>query len=146
MPTMEKKVMLPASVDKVYEILNDFLGLPRWNLVITEASELEKDVYFFKTTVGDVTNTVIENVPKERMTSAQEGSPMQKMGYIFEPKGDEVEVTMWTEFKLADQESILDIAADLFLKSLKVFIEYLNSGGDPNTYKKRFGKINKATL
>jgi len=134
------------SVDKVYDILDDFLSLPIWNIVVNEASEIEKDVYFFKTNVGDVTNTVIENIPRERMTSTQEGSPMQKIGYIFDPKGDNVEVTMWTEYELADQESVLEIAADMFLKSLKVYVEHILAGGDPKVYKKRFGKINKATL
>ncbi len=144
MPKLEKKILLNASVDQVYKVLDDFKTLPRWNIVINEASELEKDKWFFKTTVGDVTNTVIENVPNKRMTSKQEGSPMEKLGYIFEPKGDNVELTMWTEFELADQESILDIAADLFLKSLKVYLDYINSGGNPATYKKRISKINKA--
>ena len=135
------------SVDKVYDILNDFLGLPIWNIVVLEASEIEKDVYFFKTNVGDVTNTVIENIPNVRMTSKQTGdSPMEKIGYIFDPKGDNVEVTMWTEYPLADQESILEIAADMFLKSLKVYVEHILAGGDPKVYKKRFGKISKATL
>ena len=147
MPRIEKKVLLNMSVDKVYDILNDFLSLPVWNIVILEASEIEKDVYFFKTNVGDVTNTVIENIPKVRMTSKQDGdSPMEKIGYIFDPKGDNVEVTMWAEYPLADQESVLEIAADMFLKSLKVYVEHILAGGDPKVYRKRFGKISKATL
>ena len=147
MPKLERKVLLNMSVEKVYDILNDFLGLPIWNIVVSEASEIEKNVYYFKTNVGDVTNIVIENVPMERMTSRQEGdTPMQKIGYIFDPKGDQVEVTLWTEYELEDQTSVLEIAADMFLKSLKVYVEHLLSGGDPKTYKKRFGKINKATL
>ena len=147
MPKLDRKVLLNMPVDKVYNILNDFLGLPIWNIVVSEASEIEKDVYFFKTNVGDVTNYVIENVPNERMTSRQEGdTPMQKIGYIFDPKGDQVEVTLWTEYELEDQESVLEIAAEMFLKSLKVYVEHILSGGDPKTYKKRFGKINKATL
>jgi hypothetical protein len=147
MPRIDKKVLLNMSVNKVYDILNDFLSLPVWNIVVTEASEIEKDVYFFKTNVGEVTNYVIENIPMERMTSRQEGdSPMQKIGYIFNPKGDKVEVTMWAEFELEDQISVLEIAADMFLKSLKVYTEHILSGGDPKVYRKRFGKISKATL
>ena len=80
------------------------------------------------------------------MTSKQEDSPMLKIGYLFEPKGDKCVVTLWTEFELEDQESVLDIAADLFLKSMKVYVDYLAEGGVPEEYKKKFGKIRKAEI
>lgn len=147
MPRLDKNTLLKMPVDKVYGILNDFSILPVWNITVMEAKEVEKDKWFFKSNVGDIDNYVIEDVPNERMTSRQEGdSPMQKIGYIFEPKGAETEVTIWVEFELDDQESVLDIAADLFLKSLKVYVDHLLAGGDPNIYKKRFGKISKAIL
>jgi len=144
MPRLDKKMLINAPVEKIYEVLNDFMNLPRWNIVVKAISELETDKYLLNTTVGEITNTVIENIPNEKITSTQEGSPMQKIGYTFEPKGDDVEVTMWTEFELEDQSSVLDVAADLFLKSLKVYMNYLNEGGEPEKYKKRIGKINKA--
>ena len=147
MPRVDKKTLINAPVEKVYGILNDFMILPRWNIVVSEISEIETDKYFLKTNVGNITNIVIEDEPNVRMTSKQEGdSPMEKIGYIFEPKGDDVEVTIWTEFELEDQRSVLVIAADMFLKSLKVYVDYVTSGGDPETYRKRFGKINKAQL
>ncbi|MHA1147625.1 MAG: hypothetical protein ACTSR8_05220 [Promethearchaeota archaeon] len=80
------------------------------------------------------------------MTSTQTDSPMLKIGYIFEPKGNRCIVTLWTEFELEDQESVLDIAADLFLKSMKVYVDYLESGGDPKQYKKKFSTIRKAQI
>ncbi|MCK4383725.1 MAG: hypothetical protein KAW66_10555, partial [Candidatus Lokiarchaeota archaeon] len=64
--------------------------------------------------------------------------------YIFEPKGDTTVVTMWAEFELEDQREVMEMAADLFLKSLKVYIDYLNAGGNPEEYKKSFSKIRKA--
>ena len=100
--------------------------------------------YFLKTNVGDITNTEVENVPNEKMTSTQEGSPMQKIGYIFEPKGNSTLVTLWAEFELDDQKEIMEMAGDLFLKSLKVYTDYLSSGGNPEEYKKSFSKIKKA--
>jgi uncharacterized membrane protein len=133
LPIAEKNIEIKASVEKVYEILNDYMGLPRWNIVVTEIEQLESKKYFLKTNVGDVTNIEIENIPGEKMTSIQEGSPMKKIGYIFEPKGDVTKVTLWTEFEL-----------DLFLKSLKVYMDYLVAGGDPEEYKKSFSKIKKA--
>ena len=144
MPIAEKKIEIKASVEKVYEILNDYMGLPRWNIVVNEIKQLESKKYFLKTNVGDVTNIEIENIPREKMTSIQEGSPMKKIGYIFEPKGDVTKVTLWTEFELEDQRMIMEMAGDLFLKSLKVYIDYLVAGGNPEEYKKSFSKIKKA--
>ena len=144
MPIVEKKIEIEASVEKVYNVLNDYMSLPRWNIVVTEIKQLESKKYFLKTNVGDVTNIEIENIPREKMTSIQEGSPMKKIGYIFEPKGDVTIVMMWTEFELEDQRMIMEMAGDLFLKSLKVFMDYLVSGGDPEEYKKSFSKIKKA--
>ena len=144
MPIAERKIEIQSPVEKVYEILNDYLALPRWNIVVTECTQLESKKYFLKTNVGDITNIEIENIPFEKMTSIQEGSPMQKIGYIFEPKGDTTVVTMWAEFELEDQRQIMEMAADLFLKSLKVYVDYLNAGGNPEEYKKSFSKISKA--
>jgi len=144
MPIAEQKKEIPSPVEKVYEILNNYLDLPRWNIVVTECTQLESKKYFLKTNVGDITNIEVENIPLEKMTSIQEGSPMQKIGYIFEPKGDTTVVTMWAEFELEDQREVMEMAADLFLKSLKVYIDYLNAGGNPEEYKKSFSKIRKA--
>jgi hypothetical protein len=144
LPIVEKKMEIKASVEKVYEILNDYMSLPRWNIVVNEIKQLEPKKYFLKTNVGDVTNIEIENIPREKMTSIQEGSPMKKIGYIFEPKGNVTKVTLWTEFELEDQRMIMEMAGDLFLKSLKVYIDFLVAGGNPEEYKKSFSKIKKA--
>jgi hypothetical protein len=144
MPIAEQKKEIPSPVEKVYEILNNYLDLPRWNIVVTECTQLESKKYFLKTNVGDITNIEVENIPLEKMTSIQEGSPMQKIGYVFEPKGDTTVVTMWAEFELEDQREVMEMAADLFLKSLKVYVDYLNAGGNPEDYKKSFSKIRKA--
>ncbi|NHJ20808.1 MAG: SRPBCC family protein [Candidatus Lokiarchaeota archaeon] len=144
MPIVELKKEILSPVEKVYEILNDYLALPKWNIVVTEISQLEPKKYFLKTNVGDITNIEVENVPNEKMTSIQEGSPMQKIGYIFEPKGNTTVVTLWAEFELEDQRNVMEMAGDLFLKSLKVYSDYISAGGNPEEYKKSFGKINKA--
>jgi uncharacterized protein YndB with AHSA1/START domain len=144
LPIIEKKIEIKAPVEKVYEILNDYMSLPRWNIVVNEIEQLESKKYFLNTNVGDVTNIEIENIPHEKMTSIQEGSPMKKIGYIFEPKGDVTKVTLWAEFELEDQRMIMEMAGDLFLKSLKVYVDYLVAGGNPEEYKKSFSKIKKA--
>ncbi len=144
MPKLEKSIELKAKVENVYSVLRDYMGLPRWNIVVNEITEVEKDKYLLKTTVGDMFNIQYEDVPNKKMSSTQENSPMEKIGYIFESKGDTTVVTLWSEFELEDQRSVLDIAADLFLKSLKVYVDYLESGGDPKQYVKKFSKIRKA--
>ncbi len=144
MPIIELKKEIQSPVEKVYEILNDYLSLPRWNIIVTECTQLDSKKYFLKTNVGDITNIEVENIPNEKMTSIQEGSPMQKIGYIFEPKGDTTVVTLWAEFELEDQRSVMEMAGDLFLKSIKVYSDYLNDGGNPEDYKKSFSKIKKA--
>jgi uncharacterized membrane protein len=144
MARIEKKHLLNAPIEKVYEILNDYDSLPVWNIVVNEVSEIEPKKYFLKTNVGDITNTEIENIPNEKMTSIQEGSPMEKIGYIFESRGENTEVTIWTEFELENQKSVLDIAADLFMKSLVVFIDFIMAGGNPQDYKKNFETIKNA--
>ena len=103
MPRIEKKHLLNAPVEKVYEILNNYDSLPVWNIVVNEVTEMEPKKYFLKTNVGDIINTEIENIPLKKMTSTQEGSPMEKIGYIFESKGEKTEVTIWTEFELENQ-------------------------------------------
>ena len=144
MPRADIVREIDAPVEKVYEILNDLMILPRWNIAVTEISELEKDKYFLKTNVGDMINIVRENVPNERITSDQEDSPMTKIGYILNPKGEGVEVTLWTEFDEESMRSVLEMAGDLFLKSLKVYVDYVMAGGNPEDYKKKLSKINKA--
>jgi len=144
MPRADIVKEINAPVEKVYEILNDLMILPRWNIAVTEISELEKDKYFLKTNVGDMINIVRENVPNERITSDQEDSPMTKIGYILTPKGEGVEVTLWTEFDEESMRTVLEMAGDLFLKSLKVYVDYVMTGGNPEEYKKKLSKINKA--
>ena len=144
MPRADIKKEINAPVEKVYEILNDLMILPRWNIAVTEISELEKDKYFLKTNVGDMINIVRENVPNKSITSDQEDSPMTKIGYILTPKGDGVEVTLWTEFDEESMRTVLEMAGDLFLKSLKVYVDYVMDGGNPEEYKKKLSKINKA--
>lgn len=144
MPKLERMIKLEAPVEKVYEILNDYMSLPVWNIVVNEIKQLEPKKYFLKTNVGDIINIEIENVPNEKMTSIQEGSPMEKIGYIFNAKGTDTEVIIWSEFELENQKSILEMAADLFLKSLKVYIDFIMKGGTPEQYKKSFEEIKKA--
>lgn len=144
MARIDIKKDIEAPLEKVYEILSDLMALPRWNIVVNEISDLGDDKYFLKTNVGDVTNIVKERVPNKIITSDQEGSPMNSIGYILEPKGNGVEVTLWSSFDDESQTPILNIAGELFLKSLKVYVDYVTAGGNPEDYVKDTDKISKA--
>ncbi|MFX1394056.1 MAG: hypothetical protein ACFFAH_10820 [Promethearchaeota archaeon] len=79
----------------------------------------------------------METVPNERLSAKQEGSPITGLGYILNPKGDVVEVTIWTEFEDPNQEAILGIAGDVFINCLKKYAEYIEDGGNPDEYDKK---------
>ena len=143
MPRLDVKLDIDCPVEEVYEVLSDLMNLPRWNIVVNEIEDLGNDVYFLKTNVGEMTNKVIERVPNERITSTQENSPMTKIGYVVRPKDKGTEAGIWAEFELEDQRSVLEMAGEMFLKSLKVYINHLKEGGKPEDFKKSLGKIKK---
>ena len=60
MPRIEVMKEISAPVENIYNILNNVLILPRWNIVVNEVTLLEKDKYFLKTNVGDIINIVYE--------------------------------------------------------------------------------------
>lgn len=144
MARIDLKKDVGMSVDKVYEILADLMTLPRWNIVVNEITDLGDDKYFLKTNVGDVTNIVTERISNKSITSDQEGSPMESIGYIVEPKDNGSKVTLWATFDDEAQTAVLKIAGDIFLKSLKVYVDHLMAGGNPEDYKKDIDKISKA--
>ncbi|MHA1380125.1 MAG: hypothetical protein ACTSRG_17265 [Candidatus Helarchaeota archaeon] len=137
MAKMERKTNIKSTVEKVFKILDTPMDMPKWNLVVKEIEEIEPGKYFVKSTVGDLTAIRTETIPNERITEKQEGSILKELGYILKPKGDVVEATIWGKFDDPSQEPILGIAGEVFLKSLKKYAEYLESGGNPNEYKKK---------
>jgi len=143
MPRLDVNLSIDSPVEKVYEVLSDLMSLPRWNIVVNEIEDLGNDIYFLKTNVGEMTNEVIERVPNERITSSQENSPMTKIGYMVKPKDKGTEATIWAEFELEDQRGVLEMAGEMFLKSLKVYMNHLKEGGKPKDFKKSLGKIKK---
>lgn len=137
MPRIERKVDVKASQKRIFEILDDEAQLPKWNIVVNEITQIEPGKWDAKTTVGPTIATRTETVPNEKISSKQEGGPITALGYILKPKGDVVEATIWAEFEDASQESILGMAGEVFLNSLKKYAEYLEAGGNPDEYKKK---------
>ncbi|KKM16874.1 hypothetical protein LCGC14_1681430 [marine sediment metagenome] len=137
MPKVERVLDIAASQKLIFNIVDDDINYAKWNIIVNEVSELGPGNYFFKTNVGDVTSTRIETVSPDRITATQEGSPMTSLGYVLKPKGDIVEATLWAEFDDPSQETILGIAGDMLLKSLKKYAEFLESGGNPDEFDKK---------
>ena len=137
MPKVEKTIDIAASQEKIFEIVDNDDDYARWNIIVNEVTKLGEGNYFFKTNVGDITSNRVETVPPERLSATQEGSPMTSLGYVLKPKGEVVEATIWSEFDDPNQEPILGIAAEMLLKSLKKYAEYLESGGNPDEFNKK---------
>lgn len=144
MPEIETFIEMDATPEIIFKVLDDFKRTHVWNIVVSESEELEPNhKYFFKTNVGDTTTTRTETIENKKIAMLQEGAPIQEMAYFLEQKGDKTEVKLWGIFDLEDQRSIMKMAADLLLKSLKVFINYLVAGGNPEEFKKSFEEIKK---
>ncbi|MFX1363359.1 MAG: hypothetical protein ACFFCE_10095 [Promethearchaeota archaeon] len=62
---------------------------------------------------------------------------MDSIGYILEPKGDLTEVKLWTEFENKKFRKIFEKTANLVLKSLKNYVNFLKDGGDPEDFNKK---------
>lgn len=137
MAKFERRVEINASPNKIYDILNDETLEEKWNITVKKLSTIEPDKYSVKTTVGDIISKVTERVENERISMDIEGGPFNKMGYVLTPKGDSTEVMGWAEFEDPNQESILGMAGDMLLESLKKYVDYLESGGNPTEYNKK---------
>jgi hypothetical protein len=145
MPEIETKIEINAPPDVIFKILDDFKNAQVWNIVISHTEEIEPNKkYFFKTNVGDMTTTRTETIENKKVAMLQEGSPLQEMAYLIEPKGDVTEVAIWGVFELEEQRSIMKMAGELLLKSLKVYVNYIVAGGKPEEYTKSFDKIKNA--
>jgi hypothetical protein len=113
------------------------MNYPKWNIVVNEITEEGPGKYFSKTNVGDVHSTRVETIPNEKIYATMEGSPITGLGYLLNPKGDTVEVTLWAEFEDASQEVVLGIAGDVFIECVKKYAEYIEAGGNPDEYNKK---------
>ncbi|MFX0101787.1 MAG: SRPBCC family protein [Candidatus Hodarchaeota archaeon] len=151
MPKVEATLITDVPAKQVYDIICDYMHLHVWNIVVNGVEQVEKDKFdkkfLFDTNVGPVLNTVIEEVSPTISTSIQEDSAMEKIGYIVTSMDDgKTNVKLWAEFELEDNRFVLEMAAELFLKSLKVFLDYIQAGGNPEEYEKVLEKIESAEI
>jgi len=139
LPKIEREIEINAPIKRVYEIINDFPNMPKWNVNANEVIIIEpRKKGIIKAKFGEMTGTVIENIENEKLSLAFEGIPLfNSLGYIFIPKGDITIVKAWVEFEKAEQKQIVSMAGERNLNSLKKYAEYLEAGGNPDEYKKK---------
>ena len=137
MVRVERNLEIKASRKRIFEILDDASVGAKWNLAANEITQISEGKFAVKSTVGDFTSIRTETVDLEKISMRIEGGVFNSMGYILNPKGDMVEVTIWGEFDDEKNEKILVAAAEILLKGLKNFAEFLEEGGNPNDFDKK---------
>ena len=137
MPRVERTIDISASQDKIFKIVDDDADYARWNIVVNEVTVLGPGHNFFKSNVGDILIVDTEAVENEHVTWHMENSDLNSIGYIIEPKGDLSEVTIWTEFENKKLVKGYEKVADLVLKGLKNYVDFIEEGGDPEDFDKK---------
>lgn len=134
---VERDIEIKASQKRIFDILNDTMLGPKWNLALKELTRISENTYAAKSTVGDFTSIRSETVEPDKISMKIEGGIFTSMGYILNSKGDMVKVTLWGEFDDENNEKILVKAAELLLKGLKNFTEFLEEGGNMDDFDKK---------
>jgi len=133
MPRVERKIEINASQKRIFDILDDAMLGPKWNLALKELTKISEDTYAAKSTVGDFTSIRTETVEPDKISMRIEGGIFTAMGYVLNAKGNMVETTIWGEFDNEKNEKALATAGELLLDSLKSFAEFLEEGGNPGS-------------
>jgi hypothetical protein len=134
---IEEKSEIGASAETVFNILNDNLNYPQWSLGTDEIKQIGEGKFLTKSKIGETTVIRKEAVPNERLIFTNEGSPFGEVGEVITPKGDGVEVMVWGILKDDSKLEMVKKATKMFLKSLKTYAEYVESGGNPDDYNKK---------
>ncbi len=134
---VERNIDIEAPIENVFKIIDDTSVGVKWNLTANEVKEIEPGKNAIKSTVGDIITTRTETVQNEKISLNVDGGPFSAMGYILSKKGNVTNATLWADFEDEKQEKMLVKAGELLLKSLKNFVEFIESGGNPDEYDKK---------
>ncbi len=134
---VERKTEINAPQNNIFDILNNTMLGPKWNLAVKDITKISETKFAVKSTVGDFNTIRTETIEPERLSMNIEGGIFNSMGYILNPKGNLVEATLWGEFDDEKNEKILVKAGELLLKCLKNYAEFLEEGGNPENFDKK---------
>lgn len=137
MPRVERKIEIEAPQKNIFNILNDTMIGPKWNLAVNDVTKISENEYAVKSTVGDFNTIRTETVEPEKLSMNIEGGIFSSMGYILKPKENMVEATLWGEFDDEKNEKVLVKAGEILLKCLKAYAEFLEEGGNPDDFDKK---------
>ncbi len=135
---IDKKIEIDSTPKRIYDIVIDGENTPRWNIALDEVIEKEEgEKFLLKSTIGDILIVDTDTEENEYITWHMEKSDMKSIGYIVEPKGDITEVTIWTDFENKKLRKGFEKTAELVLKSLKNYVDFIEEGGDSEDFDKK---------
>ena len=137
MARVERNIEINTPQERIFEILDDTLASPKWNLAANEITEISEGKFSVKSTIGDFTMIRTETVKPKKLSLKIEGGIFNSMGYILSPRGDMIDVKLWGEFDDEKNEKILVKAGEILLKCLKNYAEFLEEGGNPDDFDKK---------
>ena len=137
LPKLERKIKIESIPENVFKIVTDGFNTPKWNPAVDSVIEIEDKKFKLETDLGPITINKIEADENKSTTWYTESSTMNIIGYnLTRKKEKETEVAIWTEYDDKSQSKLFKQTADSILKGLKNYVEYIERGGDPDTYKK----------
>jgi hypothetical protein len=137
LPRIERKIEIEAPQKNIFNILNDTMIGPKWNLAVNDVTKISENEYAVKSTVGDFNTIRTETLEPEKLSMDIKGGIFSSMGYILKSKENMVEVTLWGEFDDEKNEKVLVKAGEILLKCLKSYAEFIEEGGNPDDFDKK---------
>ncbi|UCD02535.1 MAG: SRPBCC family protein [Promethearchaeota archaeon] len=123
-----------APPKKVWEAIEDPAHISRWNMTVKEITRLEPDKGSVKSTTGDFTYAITEQIKNKMISVKTEHPDIKGYGFILKEKGDMTDLSYWVDYKIVEHEKILERSNMVILNGLKNFVEFLEDGGDPDEY------------
>lgn len=136
MPRIERKIEIESSPESIFNIVMDVGIVSRWNPVVDDA-EQSPDNLLLKTNLGDLNIINTDSVENESMMIEVETGNINSIGYFLTPKKDKTEVMLWGEFNDKKYTKTYKNVADLILKSLKRYSDFIEEGGNPEDFDKK---------